>query len=67
EWQPAELITPPLSALNWILWRYSFPYQMGRRLVQVRAFDAAGQPQETRNAPPAPSGATGIHQVAVTI
>lgn len=67
EWQPAELIAPPLSALNWILWRFSFPYQMGRRTLQVRAFDSAGQPQETRNAPPAPSGATGIHQVVVTI
>lgn len=67
EWQPAELITPPLSALNWILWRFSFPYEMGRRVLEVRAFDASGQPQETRNAPPAPSGATGIHQVVVTI
>lgn len=67
EWLPAELITPPLSALNWILWRFSFPYEMGRRVLQVRAYDGAGQPQETRNAPPAPSGATGIHQVVVTI
>lgn len=67
QWQPAELIAPPLSALNWILWRFRFPYKMGRRVVQVRAFDGAGKPQETRNAPPAPSGATGIHQVVVTI
>ncbi|HRN51689.1 MAG TPA: molybdopterin-dependent oxidoreductase [Anaerolineales bacterium] len=67
EWQPAELIAPPLSALNWILWRFSFPYQMGRRVLEVRAFDASGLPQETRDAPPAPSGATGIHQVVVTI
>lgn len=67
DWQPAELITPPLSQLNWILWKFSFPYVMGRRVLQVRAYDSAGQPQETRNAPPAPSGATGIHQVVVTI
>lgn len=67
DWQPAELIAPPLSALNWVLWKFSFPYVMGRRVLQVRAYDSAGQPQETRNAPPAPSGATGIHQVVVTI
>ncbi|UYN90604.1 MAG: molybdopterin-dependent oxidoreductase [Anaerolineales bacterium] len=67
EWLPAELINPPLSQLNWVLWKFSFPYVMGRRVLQVRAYDGAGQPQETRNAPPAPSGATGIHQVVVTI
>ncbi len=67
EWLPAELIAPPLSALNWVLWKFSFPYVMGRRVLQVRAYDGAGQPQETRNAPPAPSGATGIHEVVVTI
>ncbi|QYK51353.1 MAG: molybdopterin-dependent oxidoreductase [Anaerolineales bacterium] len=67
EWLPAELIAPPLSELNWILWKFSFPYVMGRRVLQVRAYDSVGQPQETRNAPPAPSGATGIHQIVVTI
>lgn len=67
QWQEAELLAPPLSALNWILWRYHFPYAMGRHVLQVRAYDQAGQPQETRNAPPAPSGATGIHQVVVTL
>ncbi|MBX3004136.1 MAG: hypothetical protein KF828_09260, partial [Anaerolineales bacterium] len=67
QWQEAELLAPPLSALNWILWRYQFPYAMGRHVLQVRAYDHAGKPQETRNAPPAPSGATGIHQVVVTL
>lgn len=67
DWRSAELIAPPLSPLTWVLWRYSFPYEMGRHVLQVRAYDGAGRLQETRPAPPAPSGATGIHEVVVTL
>lgn len=67
DWAEAELINPPLSPLNWLLWRHSFPYEMGRHTVQVRAYDGDGQLQITEDAPPAPSGATGIHSVVVTL
>lgn len=67
DWQQAELITPPLSPLNWVLWRYAFPYEMGRHVLQVRAYNGDGQLQIIENNPPAPSGATGIHEVVVTL
>jgi hypothetical protein len=67
DWQEAELIAPPLSSLNWMLWRYSWPYEEGRHSVAVRAYDGSGQLQETDRRPTAPSGATGIHSVSVNI
>jgi DMSO/TMAO reductase YedYZ molybdopterin-dependent catalytic subunit len=67
DWQEAELIAPPLSSLNWMLWRYSWPYEEGRHSVAVRAYDGSGQLQETERRPTAPSGATGIHSVSVNI
>lgn len=67
DWQEAELINPPLSPLNWVLWRYGWPYHEGRHTISVRAYDGKGILQEARQAPPAPSGATGIHSVTVTI
>jgi DMSO/TMAO reductase YedYZ molybdopterin-dependent catalytic subunit len=67
EWAAAELINPPLSPLNWVLWRYAFPYSMGRHTVQVRAYDAGGQLQITEDNPPAPFGATGVHSIVVTL
>jgi DMSO/TMAO reductase YedYZ molybdopterin-dependent catalytic subunit len=67
DWAAAELIEPPLSPLNWVLWRYAFPYEMGRHTVQVRAYDSDGKLQAIEDAPPAPSGATGIHNVVVTL
>jgi DMSO/TMAO reductase YedYZ molybdopterin-dependent catalytic subunit len=67
DWTPAELINPPLSPLNWVLWRFAFPYSMGRHTVQVRAYDGEGKLQITEDNPPAPFGATGIHSVVVTL
>jgi DMSO/TMAO reductase YedYZ molybdopterin-dependent catalytic subunit len=67
DWQEAELIAPPLSSLNWVLWRYSWPYAEGRHSVAVRAYDGEGQLQEVERRPTQPSGATGVHSVAVNI
>jgi hypothetical protein len=66
-WQEAELITPPLSPLNWVLWRYSWPYEAGRHTVSVRAYNGDGLLQTVERRPTAPSGATGIHSVTVNI
>ncbi len=66
-WHSADLIAPPLSSLNWVLWRYGWPYTAGRHTISVRAYDGNGLLQEIREAPPAPSGATGIHSVTVNI
>lgn len=66
-WSEAELLTPPLSPLNWVLWRYSWPYETGRHTVSVRAYDGTGELQVTESRPTAPSGATGIHSATVNI
>jgi len=67
DWQEAELIAPPLSPLNWVLWRFSWPYEEGRHKVAVRAYDGSGQLQETERRPTQPSGATGTHSVTMTL
>jgi DMSO/TMAO reductase YedYZ molybdopterin-dependent catalytic subunit len=66
-WSQAELISPPLSPLNWQLWRYSFPYESGRHTIRVRAYDGSGQLQETQPRGTAPSGATGIHSASADL
>ncbi len=66
-WQEAELIAPPLSPLNWVLWRYGWPYEAGRHTVSVRAYDDSGQLQPIENRPTQPSGATGIHSITVNL
>lgn len=66
-WESAELIEPPLSSLNWLLWRYSFPRQVGRHRVSVQAYDGDGQIQISNNTSPGPGGATGIHFINVDL
>jgi DMSO/TMAO reductase YedYZ molybdopterin-dependent catalytic subunit len=61
-WTEAELRTPPLSQLTWVQWRLDFPYKSGRHTFRVRATDGLGQLQTTEDAPPEPSGATGIYE-----
>ena len=67
DWQEAELIAPPLSSLNWVLWRYSWPFEPGRQTIAVRAYDSDGLLQTIERRPTQPSGATGIHSVTVTL
>jgi len=59
-WQSAALRTP-LSALTWVIWRYEWPFQPGKHTFTVRCYDAQGTPQIVAQAPPAPSGATGLY------
>jgi DMSO/TMAO reductase YedYZ molybdopterin-dependent catalytic subunit len=66
-WTEAELIDPPLSPLNWILWRFSWPYVAGRRTINVRAYDGDGQLQVTERQGTFPDGATGIHSATVNL
>jgi DMSO/TMAO reductase YedYZ molybdopterin-dependent catalytic subunit len=60
EWQAAELRTP-LSRQTWVIWRYDWPLERGKHTFTVRCFDGAGAPQIVEEAPPHPSGATGLH------
>jgi DMSO/TMAO reductase YedYZ molybdopterin-dependent catalytic subunit len=65
-WEQAE-IKPALSKYSWVLWHKQWsPAQAGKYLLKVRATDGRGDTQVNQNAPPDPSGATGLHSVNVT-
>jgi DMSO/TMAO reductase YedYZ molybdopterin-dependent catalytic subunit len=66
-WEEATLVAPPLSALTWVLWRYDWPYQKGRHAFRVRAYDGSGALQSTRERPPHPDGATGLHAMTFNL
>jgi DMSO/TMAO reductase YedYZ molybdopterin-dependent catalytic subunit len=66
-WVEAELRAPPLSPLTWVQWRFDWPFAAGAHTFRVRAYDAAGVPQISERNPTRPDGATGIHEVTVTL
>ncbi len=64
-WAAVELRVPPLSLLTWVQWRYDWPYQAGRHIFRVRAYDANGEPQIAGVSDTFPNGATGYHSLTV--
>jgi DMSO/TMAO reductase YedYZ molybdopterin-dependent catalytic subunit len=66
EWMPAELRTP-LSGQTWVVWRLDWPMQRGKHTFTVRCFEGDGTPQIAREAPPDPSGATGLDTRSVML
>jgi DMSO/TMAO reductase YedYZ molybdopterin-dependent catalytic subunit len=60
KWEQAKLRTP-LSGQTWVIWRYDWPFQKGRHNFTVRCFDGNGILQITEEAPPHPSGASGLY------
>jgi len=60
EWREAQLRTP-LSDLTWVIWRYDWPFQKGKHTFTVRCYERDGRPQSVEEAPPHPSGASGLH------
>jgi DMSO/TMAO reductase YedYZ molybdopterin-dependent catalytic subunit len=60
EWREAQLRSP-LSGLTWVIWRYNWPFQKGKHTLTVRCFEGDGRPQIVEEAPPHPSGASGLH------
>ena len=65
EWQEAEL-GESLGVNAWRQWLLPWEATEGRHLIRVRATDSSGYTQTPEPAPPAPSGATGWHQITVT-
>jgi hypothetical protein len=59
-WTEARLRTP-LSTTTWVLWRYDWPFRSGNHTFTVRCVDGAGAAQIVENAPPHPSGASGLN------
>jgi DMSO/TMAO reductase YedYZ molybdopterin-dependent catalytic subunit len=65
-WQAAEL-REPLSKTTWVIWRYDWPFSPGPHTFTVRCVDGAGRAQVEAPSPPAPDGATGLHDRRVEL
>ncbi|MFO0707101.1 MAG: sulfite oxidase [Nitrospira sp.] len=66
-WQVASL-DPPLSPFAWRFWRYDWNVpKPGRYSLLVRATDGTGAVQTSIEQDPAPDGATGLHEITVTV
>ncbi|MEZ5322821.1 MAG: molybdopterin-dependent oxidoreductase [Microthrixaceae bacterium] len=52
---------------TWVQWRRRWSATSGSHRVRVRAVDRHGDPQSAAVAPPAPDGATGLHEVEFTV
>ncbi|MEU4390860.1 molybdopterin-dependent oxidoreductase [Kribbella sp. NPDC023855] len=65
-WQQAELATDA-SIDTWRQWHWTWDAPRGNHVLQVRAFDAKGNPQIEAQAPPAPDGSTGLHSVDIKV
>ena len=61
-WKPAQL-GAVASTNTWVTWRLVDELAPGEHRARVRAIDADGRTQTARVAPPAPDGATGLHEV----
>ncbi|MFF0376835.1 molybdopterin-dependent oxidoreductase [Actinoplanes missouriensis] len=65
-WTPASL-APAVSADTWRQWSHPWEATSGEHILRVRATDTDGVTQIANEAPPAPDGATGWHQVKVSV
>jgi hypothetical protein len=66
-WTTATL-EPPSSLSAWIFWNYDWAVQaLGRYTMLVRATDGTGKVQTSIEQDPAPDGATGLHEITVTV
>lgn len=66
-WQAAT-VEAPLSPFAWVFWRYDWrPPGGGLQAIRVRAIDGIGQMQSDDEQPPAPDGATGLHEITVRV
>jgi DMSO/TMAO reductase YedYZ molybdopterin-dependent catalytic subunit len=66
EWHQATLANVA-SVDTWRLWSWTWNATKGDHTLEVRATDNAGEVQTGDVAPPAPNGATGWHQIGVTV
>jgi DMSO/TMAO reductase YedYZ molybdopterin-dependent catalytic subunit len=72
EWQEAQ-IREALSGRAWVLWRYEWPFVEGMHTFSVRSYETTPEGQSDPVLQPTntqgvrPDGATGIHEVSVTV
>jgi DMSO/TMAO reductase YedYZ molybdopterin-dependent catalytic subunit len=65
-WQQADL-ADAISIDTWRQWKYAWPAEKGSHTIRVRATDARGKVQTSKVADVVPDGATGLHQINVTV
>jgi DMSO/TMAO reductase YedYZ molybdopterin-dependent catalytic subunit len=65
-WQ-AALLSSPISKATWVQWQMHWQATPGSHTIEVRAMDGTGAVQTATRHSPAPSGATGYHQVKVSV
>ena len=66
-WKQGTL-EPALSPFAWVFWSYPWAIPSpGRHTLVVRATDGTGQLQSPEEQDPAPDGATGLHEITVTV
>ncbi len=66
-WREATL-EPELSPSAWRFWRYRWELPSpGRYSLAVRATDGTGRVQSSEEQPPFPDGATGLHEITVSV
>lgn len=64
----ATTLEPPLAPSAWVLWSYTWVVPApGRYTLVVRATDGSGKIQTSIEQDPAPDGATGHHEISVTV
>jgi DMSO/TMAO reductase YedYZ molybdopterin-dependent catalytic subunit len=66
DWQEADLAGED-SIDTWRQWVFAWDAESGPHNISVRATDADGNTQTSRRVPPRPDGATGWHNVDVTV
>ncbi|PFG33694.1 molybdopterin-dependent oxidoreductase [Sanguibacter antarcticus] len=66
DWEEATL-ADEASTDTWRQWSYTWDATSGSHTLRVRATDATGEVQTSDEAPPAPDGATGWHEVSVDV
>lgn len=65
-WQEAQL-GPELSSTSWRQWWLTWDAQPGSHTISVRAWDGDGRLQSSKDVPPVPDGAEGLHRITVTV
>jgi DMSO/TMAO reductase YedYZ molybdopterin-dependent catalytic subunit len=65
-WREATLASV-VTVDTWVQWTYSWDARSGSHTIRVRASDTDGNVQTEQQAPPAPDGATGWHEVQVSV
>ena len=66
DWNPATL-ADPISVDTWRQWRWDWAAPTGSHTIRVRATDADGLVQTSALADVAPDGATGLHEISVSV